>query len=139
MLTVTVEDPEVVKMSQDYCRHGKARKHVCGWRIWPLSVGGSCEYEWECLIGSSGQPVNKCAVTWDLCVGLKPRTVKKIATDTTRTGCMGSSLSSGGTSSPSYSTSFSKNVGEFLDHLGDFLFLRKNCLPYISDCWSTVY
>jgi hypothetical protein len=49
MLTVTVEDPEVVKMSQDYCRHDKARKHVCGWRIWPLSVGGSCEYEWELI------------------------------------------------------------------------------------------
>ena len=67
ILTETVEEPQVVKMSQDYCRHGKARKHVCGWRIWPLSVGGSCEY--ECLISSSGQPKSKCAVTWDLCVG----------------------------------------------------------------------
>jgi hypothetical protein len=70
MLTVTVEDPEVVTMSQDYCHHGKARKHFCGWRVWSLNLGDSCEHERECLIGSSGQPTSKHAFTWDLCMGL---------------------------------------------------------------------
>jgi hypothetical protein len=79
MLTVTVEDPELVKMSKDYCRHDKARKHFCGWRIWSLNLGNRCEYERECLIlvGSSGQPTSKRAFTWDLYVGLTTSNVKK--------------------------------------------------------------
>lgn len=36
-----------------------------------MCVGGvSCEYELKYLIGSSGQPKNKSALTWDLCVEL---------------------------------------------------------------------
>jgi hypothetical protein len=70
ILTVAAEDPEVIKMSQDYCRYGKARKHFCGWKICPLSVGGSREYEWECLIGRRDQSTSKCSVTWAVCVGL---------------------------------------------------------------------